>query len=107
MMGLDDLAAAVGVKFSTVIAGAVGSFISLRFFDGLRTFERWTTFAGGWGLAIYGAGPITAYLELKPGMEQGVSLLVGLFGMSIAAAVINTIRDTDWKAILNRKTGGQ
>jgi len=102
--------AALGLKLATIVSGAVGSFISLRFFDGLTTAQKWTTFIGGWGLAAYLAAPLTAYFELRPALETGISLAVGLFGMSIAAAVIKVIRDTDWgglvTAILNRKGGG-
>lgn len=102
--------AALGLKLATILSGAFGSFVSLRFFDGLTTAQKWTTFVGGWGLAAYLAAPLTAFFELRPALETGISLAVGLFGMSIAAAVIKVIRDTDWSGLLksffNRKSGG-
>lgn len=93
-------------KFWTVAAGAVGAFISLSFFDGLRRWERWTTFIGGWGLAVFLAQPLTVFFELQPIMEQGISLVVGLFGMSLAAAVIKLLRNTNWSEIIRRRFGG-
>lgn len=104
--------AAVGLKLSTVIAGAVGSFISMRFFEGLGLAERWSTVLCGWGLASFSAAPITGFFELKgAASETGIALFVGMFGMSIAAAVIRVIRETNWTelvtSILRRKGGGQ
>jgi hypothetical protein len=103
---LEAILSALGLKFKVVIAGAVGAFVSLRFFDGLGTAERWTTFVGGWALAAYLGNPVTLYLELPAAMELGIALAIGLFGMSIAAALIRVIRDTEWLAIFKRKTGG-
>lgn len=96
----------LGLTLKNVVAGAVGSFISLRFFDGLNTSERWGTFVGGWGMAAYLASPVNEYLELNKSTELGIALAIGLFGMSIAAALIRVVRETNWSAILNRKTGG-
>lgn len=100
----------LGVTLKTLIASAIGSFVSLRFFEGLRPVEKWTTFLGGWGLAAYAAAPLTAYFELARPIETGIALAVGLFGMSLSAAGIKVIRETDWRAlvvsILSRKGGG-
>ena len=112
--------AALGLSLKNVIAGAVTSFVSLRFFDGekladgtvrpTKPLQRWTTFLGGWALAAWGGPPLSAWLELKPAVEIGVVLVLGMFGMATAAEVFRLIRDTDWKGLvaglLNRKTGG-
>ncbi len=103
---LEGLAAALGLKFKIIVAGAVGAFISLRFFEGLGLGERWCTFLGGWALGAYLSEPVTKYLELPAAMEIGLAIGIGLFGMSIAAAVIKVVRDTDWSAIFRSKTGG-
>lgn len=98
---------ALGLKLQVVVAGALGAFVSLRFFDGLSVWDRWFTFIGGWGVASYVSGFIHQYFEMKPGAsELGISLLLGLFGMSIVAQVINLIRDTDWKALFKNRFGG-
>lgn len=103
METIESALVAVGLTLKGLIAGAVGSFISLRFFDGLTMYERWVTFIGGWGIASYGGPPMTSYLELGEKAELFVTLLLGLFGMSIAAALIKVIRETDWRAFIPRR----
>lgn len=104
---MEQFLATLGLKLQILVAGAVGAFISLRFFEGLNTPERWFTFMGGWGLAAYTTSFLHEYLGLKSGAsETGIALLIGLFGMSIVAAIIKIIRDTNWIAIVKRKTGG-
>lgn len=80
--------AVLGLKLSNTIAGAVGSFISLNFFDGLSRAQKWSTFVGGWALGAWLAEPMTAVLELPAKVEIGLAILVALFGMSIAAQFI-------------------
>ena len=108
---LDAFFTATGLKIKTVIAGAMGAFISLRFFDNLRTWERWTTFLGGWALASWWAEGVAYFLELKlPALESGIALGLGLFGMALTAAVMKLIKETDWagivKTILSFRFGG-
>lgn len=106
----DAALGAVGLGLKEIIAGAVGAFVSLNFFQGLKTWEKWTTFFGGWALAVWGSGPITSVFELKAGISTGIALLLGLFGMSLAAKLISTLRDTDWvgfaKSVLKLIRGG-
>jgi hypothetical protein len=105
---IETAVGAIGLTLKGLVAGAVGAFISLRFFDGLSAWERWLTFMGGWGIASYGGVPVTEALDLaSPKAELFVTLLLGLFGMSIAAAVIRVIRETEWKSFLSRFRGGQ
>ena len=92
----DAVLSAIGVGLKELIAGAAGAFISLRFFDELSVWEKWTTFFGGWALAAFGAQPLADVFELRPSVSIGIALLLGLFGMSLAAKLISTIRDTDW-----------
>ena len=104
---MDGILTALGLKLQVIVAGAVGAFISLRFFEGLSTGERWLTFMGGWGTAAYTTGILHEYLELKSiASETGIALLIGLFGMSIVAAIIKVIRETNWTSIVKRKAGG-
>lgn len=114
--GWEDAAAALGVSLRGIIAGGVGAFVSLNFLDPpkdgrppLTRLERWMTFFGGWGLAVVGAAPLNAFFELKPSLETGIALLIGLLGMSVAAKMIQTIREVDWKTLwqLVRGGGGQ
>lgn len=107
MTAIEAFLSAMGLKLQVIVAGAVGSFISLRFFDGLGTGERWATFFGGLGLAAYLTESIFVFFELTSiKIESGLALLIGLFGMSLVAAVIKTIRETDWASFVKRRTGG-
>lgn len=102
LRGLQEGLHSVGLEVQAVISGAAGAFISLNFMNGLRVWERWMTFFGGWALASWGAIPIATLLDLKPGVYIGIALALGLFGMSLCAKVISTVRETDW--ILFAKT---
>lgn len=110
MEDFDKLLAAFGLKLVNCVVGAAGSFAALNFWRGLETRkERWSTFAGGWVLAAWGGAPLREWLEMKPSLEVGVVLVLGLFGMALAAEIVKIIRDTDWKdlvkSIINRKSG--
>ena len=110
----DGLLASLGLKFVTVLAGAVTAFVSLRFFEGLSVWEKWTTFLGGWALAAWGAAPLTEYFDFKPKMEVAMALILGLFGMSLTAAIVGVIKETRWgdmlktivDFLLRRRNGG-
>lgn len=98
--------AALGLKLVNLLVACVTSFVSLRFFDGLNTRDRWITFVGGVAIAAWGAAPLREYFELKPGVEVGIVVLLGLFGMSIASEVVKLVRDTDWIALIRNLRGG-
>lgn len=83
-----DVLAAAGLKLTTVIGGAVGSFISLNFFEGVPVVKRWSIFVSGTLLASFLAGPLLKFLELRPEIEVGIAVLLGLFGMSLAAQLM-------------------
>lgn len=107
----DKVLAAFGLKLVNAVVAAVGSFVSLRFFDGLTFMNKWTTFIGGWALAAWGAPPLREYLEAPPKVELLFVLLLAFFGMSVASEMVKLLRDTDWRGIIasfvNRKGGGQ
>ena len=106
-----DSFAALSVKLSTILGGAIGGFISMRFHDGLTTVQKWITFFGGWGLGAFLGLPLISALEIKPVWEVGISLMIGLFGMSLTAAIINATKVFDWAGtaqnILDRFFGGR
>lgn len=102
MEDIDKVLLAFGLKLVNTVAAAIVSFASLRFFDQLNRWEKWSTFAGGWALAAWGAAPLREYLDLKPAVEIGFVLILGLFGMAIASEAIKLIRDFDWKGLITR-----
>lgn len=91
---------AAGLKFANVLAGAASSFAALRFFDGLGRADRWTTFVGGWAAAAWGGPPLSEWLELPQRIEVGMVLLIGFFGMAVAAEAIKVVRTTNWSEVL-------
>jgi hypothetical protein len=101
----DSMLAALGLKFVNVVAGAVSSFVTLRFFDGLTTGAKWSTFLGGWAVAAWGAPPIRDYLDAPPKIEILFVLLLGFFGMSIIAEAIRWIREGHLIAFIDRVVG--
>lgn len=102
MEDLDKMLAAFGLKLINAVVGAAASFVALNFWSGLESRkERWSTFAGGWVLAAWGGTPLREWLEMKPSLEVGVVLVLGLFGMALAAELIKLIRNTDWKGLLD------
>lgn len=97
MSGIETLFSALGIKLKTLIAGAAGSAISLKFFDDLTVFQRWTTFLCGMVLAIFLTEGMAYYLEIKTlSLEVGLAFLIGLFGMSITGSIMQLIKTTDW-----------
>jgi len=96
----DGLLASLGLKLVNLIVGAIGSFVSLRFFDGLSTLNKWTTFVGGWSLAAWGGEPLTAVLGLTDKAVLLFVLLLSFFGMALVAEVIKLIKCTDWGGLL-------
>ena len=101
----------IGLKLKTLIAGGFGAFISLRFFDGLNLWQRWSTFIGGWAMAAWWSETTAYWFEQqRPGAEVAFALLIGLFGMAISASMMKVVKDTDWievvKAIASMRFGG-
>ena len=95
----DGALAALGLKLVNVVVGAVSSFVALRFFEGLHPLEKWTTFVGGWSVAAWGATPLAEWLSLSPKVEIGLVLMLGLFGMAVAAECLRLVRSLNWETL--------
>lgn len=94
---MEVVTALLAIKWKALIAGTIGAVLSLRFFDGLNMQDKFTTAAGGAASANYLTEPAMQFFGLTPAtFEGGLGFIIGLFGMSIAAAVVRTIRDTNW-----------
>lgn len=107
----DKVLGVLGLKLVNLVVGAFSSFVALNFWRGVDSSrERWVTFIGGWAVAAWGGPPLREWLELKPSLEIGIVLALGLFGMALVAELLKLIRETDWKsvaaAIFRWKTGG-
>lgn len=93
--------AALGLKLINVVVGAISAFVGLTFWKGLESArDRWITFLGGWTLAAWGAEPLREFVEGKKSLEVLIVILLGLFGMALAAEIIKVIRETDWRGLV-------
>ncbi len=89
-------------------AGALGGFISLRHFGELTFFWRATIVFGSGVLADVATPFLIEFYELLGRHQAMTGLLVGLFGMSVFAAIIKAVQTADiWAEIKARLPGGK
>lgn len=81
----------IGLKWLTLAAGFIGALISLKFVEGLTLGQRATTVLAGALVAGYCAPLTVEVLGLSAKLEGAIAFLGGLFGMSIAGALITAI----------------
>lgn len=87
---------------SPFLAGALGSLVALRFAPGVTWWERVTNVAAGSLCAGYFAPAIVDWLHITSGgIQSGLSFGVGLFGLSLAAALWEGIRGVAWREIID------
>lgn len=80
---------------SPFVAGALGSLVALKFAPGASWPERAFNVLCGSLCAGFGAPALAEWLHLQsPGMNSGLSFAVGMFGLSLAAAVTDGIKQT-------------
>jgi uncharacterized membrane protein YeaQ/YmgE (transglycosylase-associated protein family) len=105
---MEAILSAIGLTLKTFIIGAIGGLLSLRFFDGLSWWGRFATVLGGGVIASYGTALALEFLELSAKHEGFLALMIGVFGMSVVAAVIKAVASADlWKEIVERLPGGK
>lgn len=92
---------AVGLKWLTVMAGFIGAVISLKFIEGLSLRQRASTVIAGALVAGYCTPLTVELLNLSARLEGPIAFLGGLFGMSIAGALIKAI--PEWVAAAKQK----
>jgi len=86
---------------SPFAAGALGSLVALRFAPGASWAERAFNVVTG-SLCAGFLGPAVAdWLHVtSPNMTAGMNFGVGMFGLSLAAAITQGIKDTKFAEIL-------
>jgi CDP-diglyceride synthetase len=91
---LEHISAVLGVKSSGLIAGFLGSLVSLRFVDGAKTWTGLVLMAlAGTLTAAYIAPAITEYLGSSQRVEHALTFGIGMFGMTIAGAIVCAVRE--------------
>ncbi len=87
-----DLLSAIGLKLATFVGGFIGAVVSLKFIDaGMNSWQKATTVLAGSVVAGYVTPVIVDTLGLSEKLEAGIAFLIGLFGMSLAGAIVTSI----------------
>lgn len=87
---------------SPFFVGGIGSLVALKFAPGLTWPERFTNVVCGLLLAGYLTPALTAWLEFgSVGLESAAAFVVGLLGMSLAAAIFDGVRATKFGDIIS------
>lgn len=97
---LDDFATYIGVKAGTIMAGTFGSMVSMAVISG-PIWYRLCLFMGGLISSAYVTPLVVNSFELGKS-ENAVAFLVGMFGMSIAAAIIRTVQDVNFDSLMTQ-----
>lgn len=83
-----------GLTRNPFAAGALGSLVGLKFAPGVSLLERITNVGAGAACAGYAAPALAEWMHVtSPHVHSGLAFAVGLFGLSLAAAVQQGIRD--------------
>lgn len=99
---ISSVAGAKAILSPTFIAGVLGAAISLRFTKDLGAWERATAVISGAIIAQY-ATPIAIMGLSLEGFDQAVGFFIGLFGLSLTAAIYEIIKKADpWGLIMSR-----
>lgn len=91
---------------STFLAGIAGSVLSLRFASNLNAWGRATSVAGGAVIAQYGT-PLAAHVLRLDDFQQAIGFFLGLFGLSLVAAIYETVRKADPWGLIMARYGGE
>lgn len=92
---------AIGLKWLTLIAGFLGAVVSLKFIDGLSVVQRVSTVVAGSAIAGYCTVLVVDLFGLSTKLDGPVAFLIGLFGMSIAGALMKAI--PEWISAARQK----
>lgn len=95
---LDEFAKYIGVNANAIIAGAFGAAVSMVVIKG-PLWYRGCLFIGGLTSAAFVTPLLVNAFDLAKS-ENAVAFLVGMFGMSIAAAIIRTVQDVNFDSLM-------
>ena len=89
-----------------IVAGLLGSLLSLSFIDNMGKRQRVVAVLAGMTMAHYLA-PLISHMFSDDKFEETIGFLVGLFGMSITAAIFRAIQNSNlWNFVMGRWGGG-
>ena len=85
-----------------VLAGLAGSLLSMNFVDELCFKQRVIAVASG-GLMAHYVSPWISFLLNEHDYQETIGFFVGLFGMSICAAIFKAIKNSDLWLLVKRR----
>ena len=88
---MNDIFTQSGVSAPEAFGAFLGAVVSLKFIDGLNVWQRITTVICGTAIAYHSSQITMSVFALSPKIDGAVSFLIGLFGMSLAGAVMNAL----------------
>lgn len=87
---------------SHIAAGLLGSIVGLKWAPGTTWVERVTNVECGFGCSVYLAPGGAEWLGVEsPRALAAMSFAMGMFGLSLAAAVSQFIKSTEFGAIIS------
>jgi hypothetical protein len=84
-----------------LVAGILGALVGLRFVPGLTWFERVTNLGAGGVIAYYAAPALAGWWGLSEHMVGFMSFILGMFGLSVAAAIFQGVRTLNVAEIIS------
>lgn len=86
-----------------IAAGLLGALAGLKFAPGITWPERLFNVVCGMSCAVYISPAVGELFNLlTPYKQAGLSFLIGMFGMSIAAAIMQGVRDIQVAVVFNK-----
>lgn len=84
-----------------IVSGAIGSVLSLMFHDDINTWRRkLVVVAGGTVFSLYVAPFTIEFFGIGTTQPTAIGFFCGLFGMSLTAAIMRTLRNADFYEIV-------
>ncbi len=98
---VESILGTLGLTKGAALGGFFGAVISLRFIEGLSWKQRVPTVMSGMFAAAYCTPLVIDGLSLSLKLEGAIAFLIGLFGMSVAAAAVKAVPELI-KAVIGR-----
>jgi len=89
-----------GAKKAVLVAGFLGALVSLRYIKPTGFVDGVFYVLYGWFIAIQTTPSIASWQGLSAPVEQGVSFVLGIFGVSLMSSVTDAIRETKLAVIV-------
>lgn len=96
------------IKLKPLLPALAGALIAAMSGPPREMRERALEALAGFTIAMFCTEPLLSLFDLAPDkFAGGVGFVAGLFGMTVAQALLRIIRDTDWITTLFDRFGGR